>query len=88
MSGKTFLDTNVVVYAADLSSAERARHDTAVRLLTAEPDRLVISTQVLQEFYAVVTRKLAPPLDQARAAAAVRSLCELEVVGTDAALDE
>jgi predicted nucleic acid-binding protein len=86
MSGRSFLDTNIVVYAADASPVERAKHLTAVGLLTREPDRLVLSTQVLQEFYTVVTRRIARPLDQVRAAAAVRSLCKLEIVGADAAL--
>ena len=38
-------------------------------VLASEPDDLVISTQVLQEFYVVVTRKLAHPLDEGREAA-------------------
>src|ERR1039458_4362248 len=80
MSGRSFLDTNIVVYAADASHVERAKHLTAVGLLTREPDRLVLSTQVLQEFYTVVTRRIARPLDQVRTAPAVRSLCKLEIV--------
>ena len=57
MTGRSFVDTNVVVYAADESPAERAKHDAAVELLAREPESLVLSTQVLQEFYYAVTRR-------------------------------
>jgi predicted nucleic acid-binding protein len=86
MTGRSFVDTNVVVYAADESPADRAKHDAAVELLASEPERLVLSTQVLQEFYHAVTRKLAEPLDARRAAAAVRALTKMDVVGSDAEL--
>ncbi|HBW19009.1 MAG: PIN domain-containing protein [Streptosporangiaceae bacterium] len=86
MSGRSFLDTNIVVYAADESPAERDKHLTAVELLRQEPDSLVLSTQVLQEFYYVVTRRIAMPLDPDRAAAAVRGLARLEVIPADTEL--
>jgi len=38
---------------------------------------------VLQEFYVVVTRKLAHPLDEERAARALRGLAKLDVVVID-----
>jgi len=62
MTGKTFLDSNVLVYSVDESPAEKARHERAVELLSAHPEDLVVSTQVLQEFYVTVTRKLKKPL--------------------------
>ena len=86
MSGRSFVDSNVVVYAADEAPEERVKHETATRLLADEPDDLVISTQVLQEFYVVVTRKLLHPLAEDRAARAVRGLTKLEVVGVDVPL--
>jgi predicted nucleic acid-binding protein len=59
----TFVDTNVLVYAHDLDSDQR-KHDEARAALedlwTAGTGAL--STQVLQEFYVTVTRKLARPL--------------------------
>jgi predicted nucleic acid-binding protein len=62
MSDKTFVDTNVLIYAHDVDA--RAKHDTAknvLRELWAE--RIgVLSRQVLQEFYVTVTRKIAVPL--------------------------
>lgn len=86
MNGRSFVDSNVVVYSVDANPAERAKHETAVGLLASEPDELVISTQVLQEFYVVVTRKLAYPLDEERAARALRGLAKLDVVGVDVPL--
>jgi predicted nucleic acid-binding protein len=83
---RTFVDSNIIVYSVDQSPAEQAKHEIAVRLLSQDPDRLVISTQVLQEFYVVVTRKLAHSLDEERAARAVRALTKLDVVGVDSDL--
>ncbi|MGH3940623.1 MAG: PIN domain-containing protein [Pseudonocardiaceae bacterium] len=63
-----FVDTNVFVYAADESPEEQDKHEVAAALLAADPDGIVISTQVLQEFYYALTRKLRKPLPEERAA--------------------
>jgi predicted nucleic acid-binding protein len=81
MSGRTFVDTNVLVYLFD--SDEPAKRETARRVLEEEGDGLVLSTQVLQEFYVTVTRKLGRPLPEAEAEAAARDLSALDVVETD-----
>jgi predicted nucleic acid-binding protein len=62
MSVKTFVDTNVLVYAHDLDAGDK--HQTAKDLLHAlwTSRAGALSTQVLQEFYVNVTRKLAKPL--------------------------
>jgi predicted nucleic acid-binding protein len=86
MTGKTFLDSNDLVYSVDESPAEKAKHERAIELLSAHPEDLVVSTQVLQEFYVVTTRKLKTPLSEERAARAVRGLTKLDVVGVDAPL--
>ena len=85
MTGSAFLDTNVVVYAFD--DDEPGKQEQARALLITPPtDVLVLSTQVLAEFYVTVTRKLARPLDPAIAREAVAALSELPVVSTDADL--
>ncbi len=79
-----FADTNILVYALD--PAEPVRQPVASRLLreAAATGNLVISTQVLQEFYAVMLRRrLLSPAD---AADAVQSWAEHEVVGSTPAL--
>jgi predicted nucleic acid-binding protein len=86
MNGKTFLDSNILVYSVDESPAEKAKHERAIEVLSARPQDLVLSTQVLQEFYVVTTRKLKTPLSEERAARAVRGLTKLDVVGVDAPL--
>ncbi len=58
----TFVDTNVLVYAHDLSETQRrplaqATLDELWRTRTG-----VTSTQVLSEFYVVATRKFDPPM--------------------------
>ena len=81
MSARTFLDTNVVVYAFDRSDPEKRRR--ALEILGSAAGRCVLSTQVLQEFYAVVTRKLEKPLPEDAAEKAVRSLSSLHVAVLD-----
>jgi predicted nucleic acid-binding protein len=62
MSDRTFVDTNVLIYAHDAD--EPAKRDIANRLLQElwEERTGVLSPQVLQEFYINVTRKIARPL--------------------------
>lgn len=86
MSGRTFLDSNVLVYSVDENPGEKARHERAVELLSMQPESLVVSSQVPQEFYVVTTRRLKNPLSEERAARAVRGIAKLDVVGVDATL--
>ncbi len=86
MTSKTFIDSNVLVYSVDESPAEKDKHMRAVELLSAQPESLVVSTQVLQEFYVATTRKLKTPLSEERAAKAVRGIAKLDVVNVDVLL--
>jgi predicted nucleic acid-binding protein len=86
MTGRTFLDSNVLVYSVDENPAEKVKHTRAVELLSEQAEDLVVSTQVLQEFYVVTTRKLKHPLSEERAARAVRGIAKLDVVGVDVLL--
>lgn len=49
-----FVDTNILLYAAASSPAEARKRDAAIRTLTESG--LVVSVQVLQEFYHQATR--------------------------------
>jgi predicted nucleic acid-binding protein len=71
---RTFVDTNVLVYAHDASETVKQPIARAAldRLWDARSGTL--STQVLQEFYNVATRKLAPPMTRAEA----REIVELD----------
>ena len=57
-AGKVFLDTNILVYAQDQDSPVKRRRSREVIAALAQSGTGVISTQVLQEFYVTVTRKL------------------------------
>ena len=58
MSGKVFLDSNILVYAQDAGSADKQRRSRELIARLAESGDGVISTQVMQEFFVSVTRKL------------------------------
>ena len=81
MSGRVFLDTNVLVNADDADTgAKQARAQEVVRdALTS--GRGVISTQVLCEFFVIATRKLGVPAEVARRK--VELLAHLDVVCPD-----
>ncbi len=67
MNAKTFVDTNVLVYAHDLDASNK--HLLAKEMLQElwKNQTGVLSTQVLQEFYVSVTRKISKPLAKAAA---------------------
>jgi predicted nucleic acid-binding protein len=55
-TGKSFIDTNVLVYASDNDT--QAKQHGARTLIAEQSGRAVVSTQVLQEYYVAATRKL------------------------------
>jgi len=64
MSDRTFVDTNVLIYAHDVDA--KSKHEVAksvLRELWSERNG-VVSTQVLQEFYVNVTRKIPHPISK------------------------
>ncbi len=62
MRDKTFVDTNILIYAHDVDAG--TKHKAAKNVLRDLWDQRagVLSMQVLQEFYVNVTRKIASPL--------------------------
>jgi predicted nucleic acid-binding protein len=84
MSGpKTFVDTNILVYAYDATAGEKRQ---AARAAVAElwrTGRGLISTQVLQEFYVTVTRKVPRPLKASLAGEIVADLLTWDVAVND-----
>lgn len=77
MGVRAFVDTDVFVYL--YSSDDPAKRDVARDLLLNADIDLVLSAQVLNEFYVTVTRKITSPLSPGDARDAVGSLAELEV---------
>ena len=88
MSDVVFVDTNVLVYARDLTEAAKQpiAAEWMQRLWQERRGRL--SVQVLQEYYVTVTRKLKPGLSNDAAHADIRYLQAWDPVVTDAALLE
>ena len=85
-AGRTFVDTNVLAYAHDASEPDKQATARAV-LEELWADRSgVLSTQVLQEFYVVATRKFHPPLPRAEAREIVALYSTWSVVAVDVAL--
>ncbi len=85
MNGRTFFDTNVLVYLFDHDSPAKQERARVVFAAEAGAGRAVVSTQVLQEFFVSVTRKLARPLAAEAAQARVEDLAALSVVHIDTA---
>ena len=78
MPGKVFVDSNVLAYAQDRGN--RAKRERSRRLIAelAESGDGVISTQVMQEFYVAVTRKLS--VDPIAAKGILKTFSVFEVV--------
>ncbi len=81
--GRTFVDTNVLAYAHDRS--ETRKHPLARALLETlwETRTGALSTQVLQEFYIVATRKFSPPMSRGAAREVVALYGEWPIVHVD-----
>jgi predicted nucleic acid-binding protein len=67
MNGRIFIDTNVLVYSHDQDAGSKREIPLTVMQELWEQEIGVISTQVLQEFYVTVTRKIPNPLSPATA---------------------
>lgn len=82
MKDKVFVDSNVLIYAHDLDA--RDKHIRAVEVVRGlwENRNGILSTQVLQEFYVNVTRKIPEPLPRSKAREVARnySLWQTETI--------
>jgi predicted nucleic acid-binding protein len=81
MTAEAFLDTNVLVYAVSSDPGEAFKKERALALI--EGVDFGLSAQVMQEFYVVVTRKIARPLAPDDALALLEQYRSLPVVWTD-----
>ncbi len=82
MKDRVFVDSNVLIYAHDLDA--RDKHLRAVEVVRGlwESRNGILSTQVLQEFYVNVTRKIPEPLPRSKAREVARnsSLWQTETI--------
>lgn len=75
-----FVDTNILIYAEDVSSGEKHMRARELILDLWDKGDGVVSVQVLQEFYVNVTRKIGNPLSARAAATIVREYLTWQVV--------
>ncbi len=85
MSGKYFLDTNILVYAHDRTAG--AKHLRALNLVNLlwDSGEGILSTQVLQEFSYNLRRKAARPLPAEEVKALIRDYSAWQIVTNTAA---
>ena len=84
-----FVDTNVLIYAHDISAGQKHSRARALMRDLWQSGEGCLSIQVLQEFYVNVTQKVATPLPAEAAAQIVADLSAWEVhcPGTEDVLD-
>lgn len=80
---RIFLDTNILVYAHDISAGDK--HAVALRIMEDLwiSGLGVLSTQVLQEFFAIATKKIPKPLSIPEAREIIRVLLKWNIVIND-----
>lgn len=78
-----FIDTNVLVYLFDADAPEKQAKARELYAELALTGRALLSTQVLQEFYVTVTRKLGVPLPAEQAEQIVEEFTQLPLVQVD-----
>lgn len=80
MSDRVFVDTNILVYAHDVSAGKK--HETAKKIVADlwTSGLGVLSTQVLQEFYNAITRKVPKPLPLNEARKKVSDFSKWDIV--------
>ncbi len=83
MTDLSFLDTNVLVYLFDTDSPAKQRTIRDLLSHQALDGQVMLSTQVLQEFYVAVTRKLATPVEPEVAYRVVRDFTAFSIVRLD-----
>jgi len=86
MTGRAFLDTNVIVYAVDGADAAKNRQARELLHQCILNEDGVVSGQVLSEFFTVATRRLDVPLSADEAHEVVDQVGVLPVVVVDLSL--
>ena len=77
MPAKTFVHSNILIYAHDVDQAEKYQIAKELLAELLKTRSGVLSPQVLQEFYVNVTRKIATPITRRLARAIVEDFSVL-----------
>lgn len=86
MSDRTFVETNILVYAHDADAGKK--HVSAAKAVTDlwESRDGIISTQVLQELYVALRRKVVSPVKRNVARRLIKNYLTWELVVNDGAI--
>jgi predicted nucleic acid-binding protein len=79
----SFVDTNVLVYAFDKSHSPKKRVAQRLMVELMDQDRLRVSTQILQELFVTLTRKVSRCCSSAEALAVLEDLAAWPLVTVD-----
>jgi len=63
MKERSFLDSNILVYTDDSNDLDKQKRALALIKSGGESRNAILSTQVLQEYFAASTRKLKTPVE-------------------------
>ncbi len=83
MTSRSFLDTNILVYADDHDSPQKQGKAQQLIEQGRMSGNAVLSTQILQEYFVTVTRKLGVATDIARSKVDIFSRFPLALIGTE-----
>jgi predicted nucleic acid-binding protein len=83
MNGRSFLDSNILVYTDDHDRPEKQARALDVVQQCRLSGTGVVSTQVLQEYFVTATRKLGVPAQIAREKVEIFSHFEVVVIQVD-----
>lgn len=80
MPDRDFVDTNILVYAYNTHDAEKQRRAQEVIRRGIEAENVVLSVQVLGEFFTVVTKRIPNPLSIEEAEDVLNAVSILPIV--------
>ena len=83
MTGRTLIDTNILVYAYDSRDLQKQERAQAILRTGIETETAVLSAQVLSEFFTVVTRRIPNPLSIQEAEDVLNLMSVLPVIEVD-----
>jgi len=83
MSDKVFLDSNILVYDYDRHDPQKQSNAQSILKLGIVKETAVLSSQVLGEFFVVVTRRIKEPMSADEARKVIDILSVLPVVEID-----
>jgi len=83
MRDNIFIDTNILVYAHDLDAGDKHEEASKIIYQLWESKNGVLSTQVLQEFYVTLTKKMPRPLNKVATRKILKEYFSWQVVIND-----